>query len=98
MLRGMGLWRALMASPMAIVTVGRVIGAWYGPSAGGSYFAVIPPSATMTEPVTNDDSSEARKSATFAISRGSPGSPDRLERVDRRRRPLSRPPSISAWA
>ena len=39
------------------------------------YFAVIPPSATMTEPVTNDDSSEARKSATLAISRGSPGRP-----------------------
>ena len=40
-----------------------------------SHLAVIPPSATITEPVTNDDSSEARKSATFAISRGSPGRP-----------------------
>ena len=39
------------------------------------YFAVIPPSATSTLPVTNDDSSEARKSATLAISRGSPGRP-----------------------
>ena len=39
------------------------------------YFAVIPPSATMTLPVTNDDSSDARKSATLAISRGSPGRP-----------------------
>ena len=42
---------------------------------GGGYFAVIPPSATITEPVTNDDSSEARNSATLAISRGSPGRP-----------------------
>ena len=42
---------------------------------GSDHFAVMPPSATMTEPVTNDDSSDARKSATLAISRGSPGRP-----------------------
>ena len=48
----------------------------YGPGwAVRTYLAVIPPSATTTEPVTNDDSSEARKSATLAISRGSPGRP-----------------------
>jgi hypothetical protein len=43
--------------------------------AGRSYCAVIAPSATSTVPVTNDDSSEARKRATLAISRGSPGRP-----------------------
>ena len=40
-----------------------------------AYCAVIAPSATSTVPVTNDDSSEARKSAQCAISRGSPGRP-----------------------
>ena len=44
-------------------------------SIAGVYCAVIAPSATNTVPVTNDDSSEARKSAQFAISRGSPGRP-----------------------
>ena len=39
------------------------------------YCAVIAPSATSTVPVTNDDSSEARKSAQLAISTGSPGRP-----------------------
>src|SRR5207245_1638965 len=37
---------------------------------GPSYCAVNPPSATISAPVTYDDSSEARKSATWAISRG----------------------------
>ena len=40
-----------------------------------AYCAVIAPSATSTVPVTNDDSSEARKSAQLAISTGSPGRP-----------------------
>jgi hypothetical protein len=39
------------------------------------YLAVMPPSATTTVPVTKEDSSEARKRATLAISRGSPGRP-----------------------
>src|SRR4029079_17000771 len=64
---------------------------------GRPYLAVIPPSATTTDPVTNDDSSDARKSATFAISRGSPGRPigwnESISAYT-----LSRPPRISAWA
>lgn len=66
---------------------GRQISGWYEPPGGpcaaaarprstaGHHLAVMPPSATITLPVTNDDSSEARKSATLAISRGSPGRP-----------------------
>lgn len=59
-----------------------VVNTWDGPSivrpgarCARRYLAVIPPSATSTEPVTNDDSSEARNRATLAISRGSPGRP-----------------------
>ena len=53
---------------------------WYEPGIprariAAAHFAVIAPSATMTLPVTNDASSDARNSATFAISRGSPGRP-----------------------
>ena len=44
-------------------------------SSTSCYLAVIAPSATITDPVTNDDSSDARNRATFAISRGSPGRP-----------------------
>jgi hypothetical protein len=46
-----------------------------GDDGGRDYWAVIAPSATMSAPVTNEDSSEARNSATLAISRGSPGRP-----------------------
>jgi hypothetical protein len=45
------------------------------PHGDEAHCAVIAPSATSTVPVTNDDSSDARNSATFAISRGSPGRP-----------------------
>ena len=43
-----------------------------GPS---RYCAVMPPSAETIAPVMNDASSEARKSATWAISSGRPGRP-----------------------
>ena len=66
----------------ARVLAGRVVGPLVvsvsrasRPSLPRGYFAVIAPSATITEPVTNDDSSDARNSATLAISRGSPGRP-----------------------
>jgi len=62
-----------------------------------AYCAVIAPSATSTVPVTNEDSSEARNSATLAISRGSPGRPigwnESIVAYT-----CSSPPSSSAWA
>ena len=64
--RGTASWRRTWASETSLL---------WRPEGGGTYFAVIAPSATITEPVTNDDSSEARNSATLAISRGSPGRP-----------------------
>src|SRR5262249_25022510 len=51
---------------------------------------VIPPSATRTDPVTNDDSSDARNTATSAISRGMPGRP-----IGTTTSALGRPPSLA---
>ena len=79
------------------VLVARIVGIVLGHLDLAPYFAVIAPSATMTEPVTKDDSSEARNSATLAISRGSPGRPigwnESMVAYT-----SDRPPSISAWA
>ena len=41
---------------------------------GFFYFAVIPPSTTITEPIVDLDSSEARYTAIAAISLGTPTS------------------------
>lgn len=42
---------------------------------GSSHWEVMPPSAVITDPVRNDDSSPARNSATCAISSGVPSRP-----------------------
>src|SRR3984957_4766728 len=46
-----------------------------GQGSGGGHWDVMPPSAVITEPVRNEESSLARKSATAAISSGVPSLP-----------------------
>ena len=69
-----GCFRCAVVGPGMGLVPGHGRPRWHGPRLN-AYFAVIAPSATITDPVTNDDSSEARNRATFAISRGSPGLP-----------------------
>src|SRR5277367_2414895 len=50
-------------------------GKWGGHWEVGGHWDVMPPSAVITEPVRNEESSLARKSATAAISSGVPSLP-----------------------
>jgi len=80
--RRLGLIAALLMV-VVFAVIGVFLSASYPPrcrrvdlaAPSAPYCAVIAPSATSTVPVTNDDSSEARKRAQLAISRGSPGRP-----------------------